>query len=320
MGSSSGEGAAWTSPDGVTWTAHGIPGATELRRVATGPDRTVAVGGDQIWISPDGGSWTPAPHGPAQGSDLVDVTYGNGTFIAIGRAGQGSTSATLWTSIDGDSWTRLPDSPNLANFCPRAVAAGAFAVVLVGDDCATSPPHAVVASSADLSHWTRQVGDPPTYQARSLAAVTASDRRFIAGGAVDTPGGPGQAFYSSDDGVTWHRHGTFRPPGATEFDPGCHPARQRIHRRRPARSAGRRPADDLDLCGRIDLGARRSAPGPIVRGQGAAHRHRRGSQRKPGRRCRHLHQRTQRDERHLVGRGASALIDEDRRFLARPDS
>jgi hypothetical protein len=33
---------------------------------------------------------------------------------------------------------------------------------------------------------------------------------------VDTPGGPGQAFYSSDDGITWHRHGTFRPPGATE--------------------------------------------------------------------------------------------------------
>jgi hypothetical protein len=216
VGSSSGGGTAWTSPDGVAWTAHGIPGATELRRVATGPDRTVAVGGDQIWISPDGESWRPAAHGPAQGSDLVDVAYGNGAFIAIGRTGPGSTYVTLWTSTDGDSWTRLPDSPNLANFCPHAVAAGAFAVVIVGDDCATSPPHAVVASSADLSHWTRQAGAPPTYQARSLAAVTASDRRFITGGTVDVPGGPGQAFYSSDDGVTWKRHGTFRPPGATE--------------------------------------------------------------------------------------------------------
>jgi hypothetical protein len=76
-------GAILTSPDGVSWTFGGPRGEhPALRRgLRQRPLRGGGAGGT-ILTSPDGVSWTPQASGTS--NSLYGVTYGNGTFVAVG--------------------------------------------------------------------------------------------------------------------------------------------------------------------------------------------------------------------------------------------
>lgn len=96
-----------TSHDGLTWAD--IATDYPLYRVAYGNGRFVAIGyysysvgfGPSLTIinvimtSPDGTSWTLKK---SDGSQLSDITYGNGTFAAVGSGG------TIMTSLDTVNW------------------------------------------------------------------------------------------------------------------------------------------------------------------------------------------------------------------------
>ena len=143
-GVSENNGAAWWSPDGVTWRHASIerpagPGGEYITGVASGPDGFVAVGTAgtvgrlygyegpldlhaAVWTSPDGSAWTRVPHDPEvfgepSAEDRFDlrsiqgVTRGGPGFVAVGFD-TGSESepygAAVWTSADGRSWSRVP--------------------------------------------------------------------------------------------------------------------------------------------------------------------------------------------------------------------
>jgi hypothetical protein len=120
--------AAWTSPDGKTWTATALPlpaGAARavLLHVAAVGGTMVAVGMSQTAsgaLSPfaarsaDGGAtWTesalPVPSGVA---NVTALAAAGGTFTATGTFGTsaGHQDVVVWTSSDGATWTATTPS------------------------------------------------------------------------------------------------------------------------------------------------------------------------------------------------------------------
>jgi hypothetical protein len=73
----------FTSPDGITWTYRSVAAYSVLSSVAYGNRVFVAVGAG-ILTSPEGVIWTPRDSGSYS---PVGVTYGNGTFVAVGYNG-----------------------------------------------------------------------------------------------------------------------------------------------------------------------------------------------------------------------------------------
>jgi hypothetical protein len=78
------------------------------------PDIHSAMGGIRAaaWTSPDGFTWTRAPHdadvfgGQAGNEGNMDAVVSIGSeFVAVGRLG--SVSPAMWTSVDGMTWTRI---------------------------------------------------------------------------------------------------------------------------------------------------------------------------------------------------------------------
>lgn len=93
-----------TSPDGITWTYHLPPSSSEGNgnvRLRYGNGLFVAVNQMRSFVSPDGVSWT----------DYLDavpiyqqvLSYGNGTFVAIGDPGT-EEGKNVAISTDGILW------------------------------------------------------------------------------------------------------------------------------------------------------------------------------------------------------------------------
>jgi hypothetical protein len=133
VGSHGRQPAAWTTPDGRTWTQADLPlpaGATGavLQHVAADGRVVVAAGTAQTAAghvpfaarSADGGrSWTesalPVPAGTAQVSALAAA---GGSFTATGTFGArpGEQDVVVWTSPDGMTWrAATPAGPGLAS-------------------------------------------------------------------------------------------------------------------------------------------------------------------------------------------------------------
>jgi hypothetical protein len=132
VGSHGSRPAAWTTPDGHTWTQADLPrpaGATAalLQHVTAAGRTVVVVGQAQTPTGPvpfaarsaDGGrTWTesalPVPAGTAQVSALAAV---DGSFTATGVFGArpGEQVVVVWTSPDGTTWkAATPAGPGLA--------------------------------------------------------------------------------------------------------------------------------------------------------------------------------------------------------------
>jgi hypothetical protein len=140
--------AAWTSPDGLTWTSalYGLDFDGRLSAVAAGGPGIVAVGtlcqpdcvgsnaGGIATTSSDGTEWTPVPVTGAPALEAIASTRRQ--QFAIGRAdqSQGPTDLELWRGNDGVGWRResgLPVMTDADGYIGSDIAASSDRVVVV---------------------------------------------------------------------------------------------------------------------------------------------------------------------------------------------
>jgi M6 family metalloprotease-like protein len=199
-------GVACRSTNGTTWTKSDV-GARDwptgynvsLKAITRGPDAWVAVGEDYnfdinafvgvIYRSSDAATWTRAWLGPA-GSELRDVAYGSGRFVAAGFGGR------VATSTDGITWTASTPAGTV-DLTGVAYGNGRFAVVGLTDYYAgTTPP--VCLWSADGLAWTALNRATDTHLAdwQYFLGIDFAGSRFHAGGWYANLG-------RSEDGSNW---------------------------------------------------------------------------------------------------------------------
>ncbi len=141
--------AAWTSPNGLTWTRSDT-GRLDfdglLSSVVEGPTGPIAVGticqpdcvgvnaGGVAATSADGSTWESAP---VVGSVALDAIASSGHEVfAVGMQNQDeATELQIWRSKDGVDWVRTSDPPaipNLSSYSAVDIAATGDRVIVVG--------------------------------------------------------------------------------------------------------------------------------------------------------------------------------------------
>ncbi len=209
-------GAAWTSPDGLTWRRVSVPGAARAALAGVVHDRIgfIAWGYELndrginrgvAWTSPDGLTWRRAPDIPAsEWAQIVGIARLGATLVAVGRYSPNDKWFVAWTSVDGRHWqrvtrTQLGESPAGLASSGKVLIAWTHSANLI--------------RSTDGLHW-RIVTRPAS---RGLIEdVAGSSARFVAVGYASTtaelgdPSPPTRA-WTSTDGRTW-RPSVLRPP------------------------------------------------------------------------------------------------------------
>jgi hypothetical protein len=90
---------AYSSDHGATWSMASDASGAVLRAVTYGDGTYVAVGNSVVYTSTNGSTWTSRT--PAQANQWEAVTYGDGMFYAVGASG----TQRAMTSTDGTTWT-----------------------------------------------------------------------------------------------------------------------------------------------------------------------------------------------------------------------
>jgi hypothetical protein len=209
--------AAWTSPDGESWSIHSM-GTTEFTfpvAVAAGEDGTVVAVGRSgprpaAWTSRDGVAWqfqaVPGPQGSNVAERMTSVVATARGYVAGGSVGPElfERHARLWSSPDGIDWKAVPDDPDaFANAEVRAITRfsdGFVAVGVIG--AAQEPTGAVAWTSPDGTSWTR-VDDPSFVGGIAVAVVAAPFGGLVAVGS-DLARREAVA-WTSPDGTRWTR-------------------------------------------------------------------------------------------------------------------
>jgi uncharacterized delta-60 repeat protein len=180
-------GTILTSTDGASWTNADL-GTTGnyFYGAAYGNNTFVVVGdagegGRSIFTSSDGITWSNnTPSGTEWISTLWSVTFGNGTFVAVGSSG------AIVTSTDGIDWTSN-DFGTYDNL--NAVAFGNGVFVAVGSS------GTILTSSNGIDWTSRDSGSSNTFY-----GVTFGNNTFVA---VGDAGDGGRSILTSGDGITW---------------------------------------------------------------------------------------------------------------------
>lgn len=229
VGDRAGRMVSWTSTDGLAWTL--TPDATskhpaagdslKASGVATWSGGWIAVGEEDptcmtgcapvravVWTSADGAVWTPVAAAPELATAAMQaVTYWQGQYIAVGRAGK---FAAVWTSTDGKVWARVPDTA--AFHAPAGtdqtigagmagVAAGSDRVVAVGQVFTQGDVGSALAWSQTVGGpWKSATGDK--FLSGQMFAVSVVPTGFLAVGPSGSPSCLG-GIWSSVDGAIW---------------------------------------------------------------------------------------------------------------------
>ena len=163
----------------LSWTA-GASSTGYEQAIAYGGGVFVAVGpAPQFAVSSDGLNWTPTATNPSIW--WTGVTYGNGTFVAVGTNG-------FATSSDGTNWN-FTTPPNNTEWNGVAYGNGIF-VTVAFDGISHS-----VATSTDGVAWTVQTAAA----ANQWVSITYGSGLFVA----VAQSGSGNRVMTSPDGVTW---------------------------------------------------------------------------------------------------------------------
>ncbi|MGA2693981.1 MAG: hypothetical protein ABSF76_16580 [Opitutaceae bacterium] len=178
------DGTAFSSPDGVKWTAsvtNGPPGKTwgELNSVANVPggNLLVAVGNGGAVVTFESGTYNGTQQASSTTSLLTGVTAGNGSLVAVGYGG-----ACVTSNLTASAW-RAASTGTSQNLNAVAYGNGTFVAVGIAGTVVTSP---------DGSTWTvQQLG-----ASNDLYGVAYGSRGFVAVGANG-------AIFISPDGVLW---------------------------------------------------------------------------------------------------------------------
>ena len=131
-----------------------------------------------VWTSPDGSQWTGC--GIPDLTSVEDITYGNGSYVAVGNAAGYPNLGYFGHSTNGTNWTGLFAPPGL-----RAVAFGNGKYVAVGDFGAVF--------TVD-TQFNGTSNSPPVME--SLRGITFGGGRFVAVGDM------GRVMVSTN-GQTW---------------------------------------------------------------------------------------------------------------------
>ena len=227
------DAAAWTSPDGVTWSRvqhdEGVFGGNrtqEMRAVVADGSTFIAVGSDgsgadvdaAIWLSHDGLTWRRIAHdvdtfGGAGSQEILDVTLTGFGLVAVGLDGSGpDADAAVWTSTDAMTWSRVAHDETAfggeRDQIMRAVDAAGPGLVAVGEDGSRGDIDAAIWVSDDGLTWERVAHDDAVFGGdgfQSIWAVIDADSVVVAVG-VDSPDADQDAeAWTSVDGLTWVR-------------------------------------------------------------------------------------------------------------------
>lgn len=239
-----------TSPDGITWTIsrnstvnpvlNGVEFANGLF-VAVGMGTSTSTGAALVMTSPDGVTWTTnTTVASSFNAQLMDVTYGGGTWVV-----SGFSNPRILTSTDGLNWTQRStpgfSTPGRITYgAGRFVAAGSSANILTSTDGTTwtsiSIPGATngiidgvtfangkfVAVGRDSSFTAAAFvsTDGTTWTASNAIAGTSNSTGFIdvAGNANGFVAVGGSFVYSSPDGMTWTARTNVMPLAPRQMD------------------------------------------------------------------------------------------------------
>ncbi len=149
------------------------PGIYSLQVQATSGSLTKTAN-LSLAVSGPGTTWTRRTSGTTE--SLYGVTYGNGMFVVVGRAG------TILTSPNGVSWTRQTSG---TGYALQGVTYGNGTFVAVGQG-------GTILTSPDGVNWTQRTSGTT----ESLYGVTYSNGTFVAVGGYGT-------ILTSPDGVAW---------------------------------------------------------------------------------------------------------------------
>lgn len=218
VGSTNGQAALWTSPDGSAWTRAKLPptagaGRQALADAVHGGQGWLAVGGGDRTLavmSVDGRDWQAVPGGrvfAATGALASAAAASGGAYVVTGRQ---NDSAAAWYSTDLKNWTASGDAGNRdlagAKGAPRwmsDVAAGPAGFVAVGGQTKNGTPQPALWTSPDGKRWALS----PTPPALPQGATEGSLTKVVAhGNVLVATGGAGRyafAAASSDGGRTW---------------------------------------------------------------------------------------------------------------------
>lgn len=179
------------SDNGINWTAASDAGSGIYWEAITyGGDKFVAVGKSGIMWSSDGITWQLASGALTKYLELMDVTYGNGMFIAISKTGKSEDK--IHYSYDGIDW--VATGRNEAGFIDLelggvAYGNGMFVAVADFNDSRT---HAVYSTNG--TEW--RYANCPFHS--SWFSVDYGAGKFVA----VASSGPQRAMYSLD-GTEW---------------------------------------------------------------------------------------------------------------------
>jgi len=174
-------GVIYTSPDGITWTPSPFQRTSKGSNgsIAYGNGIFVICGGDVFLTSPDGVNWTERP---TSIRGIWGMTYGNGTFVAVG------SFASVHTSPDGINWTSrsipVPYDPVFYDLMAVIWANGVFVALMDGKTEIFTSPDAVA--------WTERA----TGAEKPLAAIGYGSNSFVAVGV-------GGVIVASPDANVW---------------------------------------------------------------------------------------------------------------------
>ncbi|MCX6929313.1 MAG: hypothetical protein NT154_39745 [Verrucomicrobia bacterium] len=174
----------WADPLNSWTPANPVPRVSDLRAVAYGNGRFVAVGLDGVILSSaEGLNWVRAQYGP--GIRLDDVAYGNGQFIVVGYDFLWPRGVIL-SSPDGVTWVERQAGYRY----------GGQRVTYGNGRFVTAKPWVLTSTNgADWAESTAVV---------DIQALAFCNGQFVATGPSDT-NGPG-TFWASTDGVSWTGH------------------------------------------------------------------------------------------------------------------
>jgi hypothetical protein len=171
------EGAAFLSLDGLVWTGASVPPEESINGVVQAAEGLVAVGSSgAIYVSADGDVWERRGSGTVGSTALADVTFNGSQILAVGFGGE------VFMSPDGANWTEAAHLDGLVSGVTWSQ--GLFIAIGSRSDAQTSC--LAVWTSRDGVEWADQGIDSgcgaATQCSFSLAAVTASETRFVAAG------------------------------------------------------------------------------------------------------------------------------------------
>jgi hypothetical protein len=164
--------AAWSSPDGLTWSRVALPsGGHTMHSALAGVDGYVAVGAGTagadeglraaFWFSPDGRTWTQAPDDVGNhGAEAFAVSTDPSGFLAVGTAitaqPPGAMVPAAWRSSDGRSWVRLAAEGLAWDAATAAPGQPVTGLALTSDVLVV--PRGVLALGAGMTMGTGQAG------------------------------------------------------------------------------------------------------------------------------------------------------------------